>query len=73
MVVIDKTRTMMYGDKIDIAMETIAFLSTINKMKKEDYEQYLLFEEAIKIALKEEPSLINEIKEFAVNMTELFN
>ena len=73
MVIVSRGRTTISGDATDIALDTIAFLGTINKLKKEDYATYVMLESNLKAAFEEEPEFINEIKEFAVNMTELFN
>lgn len=72
MVIVSNGKTVLAGDDIDAAIDTIVFLSTINKMKKEDYKTYLTFETCLKAVIEEEPEFINEIKEFAINMSEIF-
>lgn len=73
MVIVNDGRTLITGDPVDVALDTIGFLGTINRMKREDYEHYLVLEASLKAVFEEEPELINEIKEFAINMTEIFN
>lgn len=73
MVIVNDGRTLITGDPVDVALDTIGFLGTINRMKRENYEGYLVLEASLKAVFEEEPELINEIKEFAINMTEIFN
>lgn len=73
MVIVDKGTAMIRGDVIDVSLDIIGFLDAINKLKQENYEKYILLETTLKVTLKEEPEFINVIKEFSINMTEMFN
>lgn len=73
MVIVKEGQAIVMGDSIDLAIDTVTFLGSINKMKQEDYEHYLVFEAGIKALFKEHPKSIDDIKEFAINMTEIFN
>lgn len=74
MVIVSKGKTMLNGDSVDIAIDIVTFMGTINEVKKKDYKQYESIEYAMKALIKEEElSTLDIIKEFALNMTEIFS
>lgn len=73
MVIVSLGKALVNGDSAEIALDTLTFLGAINRIKKEDYARYVMLESGLKAAFEEEPDLVNEVKEFAINMTELFN
>lgn len=72
MVTVNEGRALVVGDTLDLALDTITFLGTINKMKQEKYNDYVIYEKALSRTCKECPEFLETIKEFAVNMTEVF-
>lgn len=73
MVTVSKGRAIVYGDTVDFAIDIVTFLGSINKIKEEDYGHYKALELALKTLCEEENESIDIIKEFAINMTEIFN
>lgn len=73
MVRVDEGIAIITGDALDVSLDIVCLLSTINKIKRNDYKGYLVLEANLKALLEEEPEFIDVIKEFAINMTELFN
>lgn len=73
MVVVSQGKSLIRADSVDLAMDTITFIGSINELKKRDYEKYKMVEYAMQELIKEEPSTLDIIKEFALNMTEIFS
>ncbi len=73
MVVVSQGKALIRADSVDLAMDTITFIGSINELKKTDYEKYKMVEYAMQELIKEEPSTLDIIKEFALNMTEIFS
>ena len=74
MVIVSKGKTMMNGDSVDIAIDIITFMGAINELKKNNHKAYKATELAMKeLIIEEEPFTLEMIKEFAVNMTEIFS
>lgn len=73
MVVVKDGRTLISGDCADIALDIITFIDSVNEIKRRDYEQYKVVESAIKELTEVETPTLDVIKEFAINMTEIFS
>lgn len=73
MVVVMDGRTLISGDCADIAIDIITFIDSVNEIKRRDYEQYKVLERAIKELTEVETPTLDVIKEFAINMTEIFS
>ena len=73
MVIVKDGKAAAFGDTIDFAIDIVTFLGSINKIKEEDYEHYKAIEVALKALCEEDKTSIDIIKEFAINMTEIFN
>lgn len=73
MVTVQHGRAVVFGDTIDFAIDIVTFLGSINRIKEEDYEHYKALEVALKALCEEDKTSIDIIKEFAINMTEIFN
>lgn len=73
MVIVSNRKAILKGNSVDTALDIITFLGTINQLKQADYEEYKMVEYEIKSITKEFPSTVDIIKEFAVNMTEIFS
>lgn len=73
MVIVSEGKSLIRADSVDLALDTITFIGSINELKKRDYEKYKMVEYAMQELIKEEPSTLDIIKEFALNMTEIFS
>ena len=73
MVSVSKGKTIINGDTIDVAIDLVTFMGCLNRIKKEDYEAYKIIECALKALIEEETDALDTIKEFAINMTEIFS
>lgn len=73
MVVVRGGHALICGDSIDTAIDIVAFIGSVNELKKRDYEGYKQVEKAIQSLVEEEPFALDIIKEFALNMTEIFS
>lgn len=73
MVVVGYGRVVMRDDPVDLAMDIVTFIGCVNELKKRDYEKYKVVELAMQSLIKEEPSTLEIIKEFALNMTEILS
>lgn len=71
MVAVTNGRGIIAGDSIDISIDIIAFMGTINELKNKDYELYERVVQAMQELMKEEPSTLDTLKEFAENMIEI--
>lgn len=73
MVVVSQGKALLGGDSIDIALDIVGFMGAVNELKKRNYKQYKQLECAMQALIKEEPFTLDIIKEFALNMTEIFS
>lgn len=73
MVIVSQGKASIRADSVDLAMDIITFIGSVNELKKRDYEKYKMVECTIQELVKEEPFTVDIIKEFALNMTEIFS
>lgn len=73
MVVVSEGKALIRADYIDLTQDIITFMGSVNELRKRDYEKYKMVELTMQELIKEEPFTVDIIKEFALNMTEIFN